>query len=33
MQPFSTARLLLRPLPAADAPGMLALDSDPAVHR
>ncbi|MGI4833349.1 MAG: GNAT family N-acetyltransferase [Janthinobacterium lividum] len=31
--PFSTARLHCRPLVAADAPGMLALDSDPAVRR
>lgn len=30
---FTTTRLLLRPLLAADAPGMYALDSDPAVHR
>jgi ribosomal-protein-alanine N-acetyltransferase len=33
MHPFSTSRLLLRPLEAADAPGMFALDTDPAVHR
>ncbi len=33
MQPFDTARLHLRPLTAADAAGMLALDSDPAVLR
>ncbi len=33
MLPFTTARLLLRPLQADDAPGMLALDSNPAVHR
>jgi ribosomal-protein-alanine N-acetyltransferase len=33
MQPFSTRHLLLRPLEAADAPGMFALDTDPAVHR
>jgi ribosomal-protein-alanine N-acetyltransferase len=33
MQPFSSSRLLLRPLEATDAPGMFALDSDPAVHR
>lgn len=33
MQPFTTDRLLLRPLLATDAPGMLALDSDLAVHR
>ena len=31
--PFDTARLHCRPLVAADAPGMLALDSDPAVRR
>ena len=31
--PFDTARLHLRPLQATDAPGMLALDSDPAVRR
>lgn len=30
---LTTSRLLLRPLEAADAPGMFALDSDPAVHR
>jgi RimJ/RimL family protein N-acetyltransferase len=33
MQSFATARLLLRPLRTDDAPGMLALDSDPAVRR
>ncbi|WP_205704197.1 GNAT family N-acetyltransferase [Hymenobacter sp. UV11] len=33
MLPIETARLLLRPLLAGDAPGMLALDSDPTVHR
>ncbi|MBO2030580.1 GNAT family N-acetyltransferase [Siccationidurans ginsengisoli] len=33
MLPFATDRLLLRPLEADDAPGMFALDSDPAVHR
>lgn len=33
MRPFTTDRLLLRPLTAADAPGMFALDSDPAVRR
>jgi RimJ/RimL family protein N-acetyltransferase len=33
MQPFDTARLHFRPLIAADAAGMFALDSDPAVHR
>ena len=33
MYPFSTNRLLLRPLDAADAAGMFALDTDPAVHR
>jgi ribosomal-protein-alanine N-acetyltransferase len=33
MQPFTTDRLLLRPLESADASGMFALDSDPAVHR
>ena len=32
-QPFHSARLYFRPLTAADAPGMFALDSDPAVHR
>jgi RimJ/RimL family protein N-acetyltransferase len=31
--PFRTARLHCRPLVAADAPGMLALDSDPTVRR
>jgi len=31
--PIESARLLLRPLRASDAPGMFALDSDPAVHR
>ncbi|MGI4871312.1 MAG: GNAT family N-acetyltransferase [Janthinobacterium lividum] len=31
--PFATERLLLRPLQADDAPGMLELDRDPAVHR
>lgn len=30
---LTTSRLLLRPLEAADAPGLFALDSDPAVHR
>lgn len=30
---LTTARLLLRPLEAEDAPGMFALDSDPTVHR
>jgi len=33
MQPFLTPRLLLRPLAVADAPGLFALDSDPAVQR
>jgi ribosomal-protein-alanine N-acetyltransferase len=33
MEAFETAHLLCRPLLAEDAPGMLALDSDPAVHR
>lgn len=33
MQPFDTARLHFRPFIEADAAGMLALDSDPAVHR
>ncbi|MVN78246.1 GNAT family N-acetyltransferase [Hymenobacter sp. HMF4947] len=33
MQPFSTERLLLRPLLATDVRGMFALDRDPAVHR
>ncbi len=33
MLPFHTVPLTLRPLEAADAPGMLALDSYPAVHR
>lgn len=33
MHPFTTDRLLLRPLEATDADGMFALDSDPAVHR
>ncbi|MDO7854372.1 GNAT family N-acetyltransferase [Hymenobacter convexus] len=33
MQTFDSARLHFRPLTAADAPGMFALDSDPAVHR
>lgn len=33
MSPFTTDRLLLRPLQATDAPGMFALDTDPAVHR
>ena len=33
MQPFDSARLHFRPLTEADAAGMLALDSDPAVHR
>ncbi|MDO7849424.1 GNAT family N-acetyltransferase [Hymenobacter sp. M29] len=32
-QPFNSARLHFRPLTADDAPGMFALDSDPAVHR
>jgi ribosomal-protein-alanine N-acetyltransferase len=32
-QPFYAARLHFRPLTAADAPGMFALDFDPAVHR
>lgn len=31
--PFASARLLLRPLLASDAPAMLALDSDPTVRR
>ena len=33
MLPFTTDRLLLRPLLATDAPGMLALDQDPDVRR
>ena len=33
LSPFSTARLFFRPLVLSDAPGMLALDSDPVVHR
>lgn len=33
LAPFTTARLQLRPLLAADAAGMYALDFDPAVHR
>ena len=33
MLPFTTARLHLRPLLATDAPGLFALDSDPAVQR
>ncbi len=33
MLPFTTERLLLRPLLPADAPGLFALDSDPAVQR
>jgi len=33
MQDIITERLLLRPLRLADAPGMWALDTDPAVHR
>jgi len=33
MLPFTTSRLLLRPLAATDAPGLFALDSDPAVQR
>ena len=33
MLPFDTARLHFRPLTEADAAGMFALDSDPAVHR
>jgi ribosomal-protein-alanine N-acetyltransferase len=33
MLPFDTSRLHYRPFIAADAAGMLALDSDPAVHR
>ena len=33
MQPFDSARLHFRPLTESDAPGMFALDSDPAVHR
>jgi ribosomal-protein-alanine N-acetyltransferase len=33
IQNLITARLLLRPLSLADAPSMLALDQDPAVHR
>jgi ribosomal-protein-alanine N-acetyltransferase len=33
MLPFTTTRLLLRPLQASDAPGLFELDSDPAVQR
>lgn len=33
MLPFTTARLLLRPLQASDAPGLFELDNDPAVQR
>lgn len=33
MPDITTERLHLRPLRLADAPGMLELDSDPAVHR
>lgn len=33
MHQFDSARLAFRPLQATDAPGMLALDGDPAVHR
>jgi len=33
MQQLITERLLLRPMLLADAPGLLELDSDPAVHR
>ena len=33
MLPFNSSRLHFRPLTAADAAGMFALDSDPAVHR
>lgn len=33
MLPFTTDRLLLRPLAAADAPSLFALDSDPAMQR
>lgn len=33
MRPFTTTRLLLRPLAAEDAPGLFELDSDPAVQR
>ena len=33
MMPFHSARLTFRPLEAADAAGMFALDSDPTVHR
>ena len=33
MLPFTTARLLLRPLQTTDAPGLFELDSDPAVQR
>lgn len=33
LRPFHTTHLHCRPLAAADAPGMLALDSDPAVRR
>ena len=33
MQPFDTTRLHLRPFIEADAAGMFALDSDPAVHQ
>ncbi|RZK61369.1 MAG: N-acetyltransferase, partial [Hymenobacter sp.] len=33
MLPFTTARLLLRPLQISDAPGLFELDNDPAVQR
>ncbi|RZK62037.1 MAG: N-acetyltransferase [Hymenobacter sp.] len=33
MQQLTTERLLLRPMQLQDAPGLLELDSDPAVHR
>jgi ribosomal-protein-alanine N-acetyltransferase len=33
MQPFESTRLRFRPFLEADAAGMLALDSDPEVHR
>jgi ribosomal-protein-alanine N-acetyltransferase len=33
MLPLTTARLLLRPLQASDAPGLFELDSNPAVQR